>query len=174
MTGHSRQLVLNAVLSAAAACGHGPPERSVSLGDYDTPHGVELTIALRSFDVMRRARGLSAIPAGGVAITLDQGVELSVCRKTDGVFRQIAVVHEPSDSGRPALNTPMIVAWLDTAVRISSASGKRMVVPLPADVRVGTAPKQQFEQRVLPECAKALDELRRSRQMPDGTPATPL
>ena len=166
--------MLTAVLFAGVACGHGPPERSVSIGDYDTPNGVELTVALRSFDVMRQARGLSAIPDGGVAITLDQGVELDVCRKTDGAFRQIAVVHEPSDSGRPKLVTPMIVAWLDTAIRISSASGKNMVVSLPADVRVGRAPKQQFERHVLPECAKALDELRRSRRMPDGTPATPL
>lgn len=170
---NSRHLTLAAVLSAGIACGHGPPERSVSIGDYDTPNGVELTIALRGFDVIRPARGLSAIPDGGVAITVDQGVELDLCRKADGAFRQIAVVHEPSDSSRPTLATPTIVAWLDTAVRISSASGKSMDVPLPADLRVGTAPKQRFERRVLPECAKALDELRRSSRMPDGTPVTP-
>ena len=168
----SRQLTLAITLAAGIACGHGPPERSISIGDYDTPNGAELTIALRGFDVIRRPRGLSAIPDGGVAITVDQGVELDVCRKGEGSFRQIAVVHEPSDSS-PTLATPTIVAWLDTAVRITGASGKSMVVPLPTDVHVGAAPKQRFERRVLPECAKALEELRRSHRMPDGTAATP-
>ena len=164
---NSRELTLAAVLCASAACGHGPPERSVSLGDYDTPNGTELTVALRGFDVTRRARGLSAIPDGGIAITVDHGVELDVCRKIDSTFRQIALVHEPRDSS-PTLATPTIVAWLDTAVRITSASGKVMVVPLPSGVRVGTAPKQRFERRVVPECAKALESLRRATRMPDG------
>ena len=161
MAVHPRQLALAAIISAAMACGHGPPERNISVGDYDTPNGTELTIALRGFDVIRRARGLSAIPDGGVAITVDQGVEVDVCRKTDSTFREIAVVHEPSDT-RPTLATPTILAWLDTAVRITRASGTTLTVPLPGDLHVGTAPKQRFERRVIPECAKALEALRRS------------
>lgn len=172
MAGHARYLRLAAILFASISCGHGPPERSVSIGDYDTPNGAELTVALRSFAVIRRPRGLSAFPDGGFAITVDQGVELNVCRKLDGSFRQIAVVHEPADS-TPALATPKIAAWLDTAVRISGVSGRDTVVRLSSDVRVGTAPKERFEQRVLPECAQALETLRRSKHMPDGAAVTP-
>jgi len=40
-------------------------------------------------------------------------------------------------------------------------------------MHVGIATKQETERRVLPECAKAFDELRRSTRMPDGTTATP-
>jgi hypothetical protein len=122
--------------------------------------------------VFRPARGLSAVPDGGFAITLDRGVELNVCRKLDGSFRQIAVVHEPTES-TTSFSTPTITAWLDTAVRISGTTGRQMVVRLPSDVRVGTPPKQRSERRVLPECARALDELRRSSRLPDGTPVTP-
>jgi hypothetical protein len=167
-----RYLALPCVLSMGISCGHGPPERTVSIGDYDTPNGAELTIALRDFNVFRPARGLSAIPSGGFPITLDRGVELNVCRKLDGSFRQVAVVHEPPES-TTSFSTPTITAWLDTAVRISGTTGRQMVVRLPSDVHVGTSPKQRFERRALPECAKALDELRRSNRMPDGTLATP-
>lgn len=165
-------VALACTLPVGVACGHGPAEQSVSIGDYDTPNGAELTIALRSFDVFRPARGLSAIPDGGFALTLDRGVELNACKKLDGSFRQIAVVHEPAES-TANFATPRIVAWLDTAVRIAGTTGKEIVVRLPGDVHVGTPRKQLSEQHVLPECARALDELRRSTRMPDGTLATP-
>lgn len=169
---HPPQLAFVPILSIAVACGHGPAERSVSIGDYDTPNGAELTIALRDFNVFRPARGLSAIPSGGFPITLDRGVELNICRKLDGSFRQIAVVHEPPES-TTSFSTPTISAWLDTAVRIGGTTGRQMVVRLPSDLHIGTGPKQRFERHVLPECARALDELRRSTRMPDGTLATP-
>ena len=154
-----------------AGCWHGPPERTVSIGDYDTPNGAELTIALRDFNVYRPARGLSAIPDGGFPITLDRGVELDACRKGDGTFRQIAVVHEPTES--TSLKTPTILAWLDTAVRISGGAGTEMVIHLPADLHVGTPPKTRLERHVLQECASALEALRSSSRMPDGTSSTP-
>jgi hypothetical protein len=168
----TRGLDTIAVLVIAGSCGHGPPESSAVLGDYDTPPGASVTIALRSFDVFRPARGLSAFPDGGFAIAVDQGVEVNLCERANGRFRQIAVLHERSPD-KPSLSTPMIVAWLDTAVRITKFSGGDTMVALPTGVRVGNAPKRQSESSVLPECAKALGELRQSKRMPDGTPTTP-
>lgn len=172
MKTRERCLTVALVLAAGISCGHGPPERSVSLGDYATPNGGEVTIALRGFDVSRRARGLSAIPDGGFPITVDQGVEVNACRKGEGTFHQIDISHETVDSA-PRLTTPTIIAWLDTAVRFGGVSGKVSLVRLPADMHVGIATKQETERRVLPECARAFDELRRSTRMPDGTTATP-
>lgn len=168
----ARDLSTIALLLAAGSCGHGPPEASAQLDDYDTPPGANVTIALRSFDVIRPARGLSAVPDGGLAVTLDLGVEVNLCERAKGTFQQIAVLHE-RQRDPPSLSTQAIVAWLDTAVRISRFSGSDTVVRLPTGVRVGHTPKQRFERSVLPECAKALDELRASRRMPDGTPMTP-
>ena len=168
-----RYLALAGALSTGIACGHGPAERSVSIGDYDTPNGAELTIALRSFDVFRPARGLSAIP--GTADSRSPWIAVSSstrAKKLDGSFRQIAVVHEPAES-TASFATPKIIAWLDTAVRITGTTGKEIVVRLPNDVHVGTPPKQRLVQRVLPECVRALDDLRRSNRMPDGAPVTP-
>lgn len=167
-----RCLTLALVLAMGTSCGHGPPERNVSLGDYATPSDGELTIALRGFGVTRRARGLSAMPDGGFPITVDQGVEVNACHKGEGTFHQIGVAHETVDSAS-RLTTPTIIAWLDTAVRFGGVSGKVLLARLPADMHVGIAAKQEAERRVLPECAKALDELRRSTRMPDGTVATP-
>jgi hypothetical protein len=167
----ARGLATIALLLVAGSCGHGPPEGSAEIGDYDTPPGAGVMIALRSFDVVRSPRGLSAFPDGGFAIGVDEGVEVNLCERGIGTFRQIAVLHErPKD--RPSFSTPMIVAWLDTAVRITKFGGGDTVVRLPAGVQVGHAPKQQSDRSVLPECAQALDELRRSRRMPDGTPMT--
>ena len=167
-----RKLAFAIVSFTMIGCGHGPPERTVSIGDYDSPNGAEVTIALREFDVSRRPRGLSAFPGGGFPITLDRGVEINACRKGDGGFRQIAVMHEQVDSAA-RFDTPLIVAWLDTAVRIQGTTRKEMVVRLPADIHVGTLPKPLLQKRVLPECASALAELRRSSRMPDATPSTP-
>jgi hypothetical protein len=166
------RLLCIALLLVAGSCGHGPPEAFAQLDDYDTPPGDSVTIALRSFNVDRRARGLSALPDGGFAITLDLGVEVNVCERAKGTFQQIAVLHERQKEP-PSRSTQAIVAWLDTAVRVSRFNGSDTVVRLPAGVRVGHAPKQRFARNVLPECAKALDELRQSKRMPDGTPTTP-
>jgi hypothetical protein len=172
MKTRERRWIIVVALAMGTSCGHGPPERSVSLDDYATPNGTDVTIALRGFDVTRRARGLSAIPDGGFAITVDQGVEVNACHKREGTFHQIGVAHETVDSA-PRLATPTIIAWLDTAVRLGGVSGKVLLVRLPADMHVGMATRQETEGRVLPECAKALEELRRSTRMPDGTAATP-
>jgi hypothetical protein len=163
-------IVLPLIAWTMAACGHGPPERLASIGDYDTPAGGHVTIALRSFDVDRPAKGLSAWPDGGIAISLDQGVEVNVCDKATGKFRQIAVLHDPKSTSSA---TPMILEWLDTAVRITRHSGGDTVVRLPNEFRVGTPPKKMAERVVLPECEESLKALRSSDRMPDGEPVTP-
>jgi hypothetical protein len=68
-------VVLTLVISTLGACGHGPPEYLASIADYDTPSGGRVTIALRSWEVIRPARGISAYPDGGMAIVVDGGVE---------------------------------------------------------------------------------------------------
>jgi hypothetical protein len=157
---------------AVVSCGHGPPERLATIGDYDTPPASRVTIALRSFDVVRPARGLSAFPDGGIAIGLDYGVEVNVCEKVTGRFQQIAVIHEPPKP-QPSFGTPMIVEWLDTAVRIKLYTGGDTVVRLPTGFHIGTAPKKPFTRFVLPECEESLNALRYSNRMPDGMAVTP-
>jgi len=164
-------IVLPLISWTIAACGHGPPERFATIGDYDTPPGSHVTIALRSFEVDRPAKGLSAFPDGGISIGLDQGVEINVCDKATGRFRQIAVLHEPGKS--TSFATPMILEWLDTAVRITRYTGGDTVVRLPNEFRVGTPHKTMAERVVLPECEESLKALRSSDRMPDGEPVTP-
>jgi len=164
--------ILLPISLAVVSCGHGPPERFASIGDYDTPAAGHVTIALRSFDVSRPATGLSAFPDGGFAIGLDQGVEVNVCDKVTGRFQQIAVIHEPQRSPSSSA-TPMILEWLDTAVRITRYTGGDTVVRLPARFHIGTAPKKPVARFVLPECEESLNALRYSDRMPDGMPVTP-
>lgn len=164
-----RKIGLCGLLASELACGHGPPEGTVSLADYGTPPGGELTVALRSFEIGRRARGLSAFPDGGMGISIDAGVEINVCRKAAGKFEQAAIVREGGDG--QSFSTPRILAWLDTAVRISKFTGGDTVVRLPATARVGNEPRLPFERVVIPECETALRDLRLSKLMPDGTPA---
>lgn len=167
--------VLALIVSTIGACGHGPPERIASIEDYDTPIGGHVTIALRSFDVSRPARGLSAFPDGGFAIGVDQGVEVNICEQQTGTFRQIAILHEAL-TARPSFSTPVILQWLDTAVRISRVTGGDTVVALPTGVHTGVSIKEPFHgmhRIALPECEKSLTALRGSNRMPDGTRITP-
>ena len=164
-----RKIGLCGVLASALACGHGPPEGTVSIGDYGSPPGGEMTIALRKFEIGRRARGLSAFPDGGMGISVDAGVEINVCRKATGRFEQVAIVHEGGDG--QSFSTPQISAWLDTAVRISKVTGGDTIVRLPPTIRVGSELRNHFERVVISECETALRELRLSQIMPDGTPA---
>ena len=166
------RILLPVVSSTIVACGHGPPERFAGIGDYDTPAASDVTVALRSFEVTRPARGLSAFPDGGFAIGLDQGVEVNVCDRATGKFQQIAILHEPQKTN-PSFSTPMILEWLDTAVRITRYTGGDTVVRLPNEFRVGTSSKKMGERVVLPECEKSLNALRNSDRMPDGKPITP-
>jgi hypothetical protein len=165
-------IVLPLISWTIAACGHGAPERFATIGDYDTPVGGHVTIALRSFEVDRPAIGLSAWPDGGIGIGLDQGVEVNICDRAAGKFQQIAVLHEPVKSSQSSA-TPMILEWLDTALRISHYTGGDTVIRLPNGFRVGTPPKKMADRTVLPECEESLKALRSSRRMPDGQPVTP-
>lgn len=160
------------VLALTGACGHGPPERFASIADYDTPPTKDVTVALRSFDVSRPARGLSAFPDGGIAIPVDQGVEVNVCEKQSGKFRQVAVIHEASKPNA-GFATPFILDWLDTAVRISRYTGGDTVVRLPLGVHVGVGIKDVTQRNSLPECEQSLNDLRNSTRMPDGSTTTP-
>ena len=173
LSSSASQLVLSLIALLVAGCGHGPPERLAAIADYDTPSGDQATIALRSFEVSRPARGLSAFPDGGIAIAVDQGVEVNVCQRGTDKFRQIAVIHEPSKSN-PSFSTPLILEWLDTAVRISRYTGGDTVVRLPAGLHIGSASKDHSQRKSLPECEQSLNALRDSNRMPDGTDVTPL
>ena len=169
----STRFGLAVVFLLLVACGHGPPEGHAALQGYDTPTGSDVTIALRSFDVTRFPRGLSAFPDGGFAIGIDQGVEVNACDKATGTFRQIAVIHEPQQE-KPSFSSPKIVAWLDSAVRITLYTRGDTVVRLPRAFRVGRGTIQVTSPRtVIPECEASLNALRRSERMPDGTPTTP-
>ena len=165
-------MIFPLVSLSVLSCGHGPPERLAAIGDYDTPSAGHVTIALRSFDVSRPAKGLSAFPDGGIAKGLDLGVEVNICDRATGKFRQVATLHERQEPEPTGLATPMIVEWLDTAVRITRYSGGYTVVPLPTGVHVGTGPKDPTKRLVLPECEESLNELRKSNRMPDGMPMT--
>jgi len=170
---HSLVVLAALVISTVGACGHGPPEFLASLADYDTPRGGDVTIALRNFEVVRPARGISAYPDGGMAVVVDEGVEVNVCERQTGTFRQIAVLHEHEHAG---FATPLILQWLDTAVRISRYTGGDTVVRLPFGVRTGVSARDSLFRRhevTLPECKKSLTALRESKLMPDGTPQTP-
>jgi hypothetical protein len=167
------RLVLTLIALLLAGCDHGPPESLATIADYDTPPANQVTIALRSFEVSRPARGLSAFPDGGIAIAVDQGVEVNVCERGTGKFRQIAVIHEPSRSS-PSFSTPLILEWLDTAVRISRYTGGDTVVRLPGGLHTGVAFKDRSQRKSLPQCEQSLNALRGSNRMPDGTTITPL
>jgi hypothetical protein len=165
--------VLTLVIATLGACGHGPPEYSASLADYDTPTGGQVTVALRSFIVVRRARGISAYPDGGMAMVVDGGVEVNICEQQTGTFRQIVVLHEHEHAG---VTAPIIRQWLDTAVRISRYSGGDTVVRLPSGVHTGVSIRdslRRMHEVTLPECKKSLTALRASTLMPDGRPQTP-
>lgn len=165
------RVVLAVIGSTVCACGHGAPEYSASIADYDTPPGAPVTVALRSFSVTRPAWGLSAFPDGGIAIVVDQGVEVNVCEQHTGIFRQIAVLHEPVHS-RTDFSTPVIVQWLDTAVRLSRYTGGDTVVRLPPGLHAGVSIKDSVPHMhgvSLPECETSLAALRDSKRMPDGT-----
>lgn len=166
-------VVFTFVIATLGACGHGPPEYSAGIADYDTPVGGHVTIALRSFDVVRRARGISAYPDGGMAIVVDEGVEVNICERQTGTFRQITVLHEHEGAG---FATPLILQWLDTAVRISRYTTGDTVIRLPSGVHTGVSARDSVFRRhqvTLPECKKSLTALRESKLMPDGTPQTP-
>jgi hypothetical protein len=168
-----RWLALVGIVSQLVACGYGPPERYASITDYDTAPNGQVTAALRSFDVTRPARGLNAFPDGGFAKGLDQGVEVNICDKTSGTFRQIAVLHEREEQN-PRFSSPRIVEWLDTAIRITRYTGGDTVVRLPNALHVGNERKAWSDRVVVPECEASLNTLRRSDRMPDGKPTTPL
>ena len=168
----SRQILLIALFSAIIACWHGPPERHASLEGYNSPATNDLTIALRSFDVTRPARGLAAFPSGGFAIGLDEGVEVNVCDKATGKFRQIAVVHETIKRA-PNFGTPAVMEWLDTAIRITQYTGGDTIVRLPAGLHVGSGRQLSFDRNVIPECKASLTALRNSQRMPNGEAITP-
>jgi hypothetical protein len=167
-----RRILLAVLSSTAIACWHAPPERHASLEGYNSPATNELTIALRSFDVSRPARGLAAFPSGGFAIGLDEGVEVNVCDKATGKFRQIAVVHETIKRA-PNFGTPGITEWLDTAIRITQYTGGDTIVRLPAGLHVGSGPQSSFDRNVIPECEASLAALRNSQSMPNGEAITP-
>jgi|GEM_PF-5022713 hypothetical protein len=167
-----RQILLIAPFSAIIACWHGPPERHASLEGYNSPATHELTIALRSFDVSRPARGLAAFPGGGFAMGLDEGVEVNVCEKATGKFRQIAVVHEAIKSA-PNFGTPAVMEWLDTTIRITRYTGGDTIVRLPDGLHVGSGRQSSFDRNVIPECEASLAALRNSQSMPNGEAITP-
>jgi hypothetical protein len=151
-----------------SGCTYGPPERFVSLEDYDTPPGTEVTIALRSFSVSRPPTGLNAFPDGGFAKDIDGGVEVNVCYRTTGDFRQVAVLHEPWEHVQD-LGSPRILDWRDTAIRFTRYSGGDTVARLPRGLHVGLAPRNPLKHFVLPECEASLGALKASHRMPDGT-----
>jgi hypothetical protein len=109
-----------------------------------------------------------------MAIVVDEGVEVNICERQTGTFRQIAVLHEHKrDAG---FATPMVLQWLDTAVRISRYAGGDTVVRLPSGVHTGVSARDSVfrsHQVTLPECKESLTALRESKLMPDGTPQTP-
>lgn len=155
------------------ACGYGPPERHASISSYATSPNGEMTVAIREFDVIRPPIGLSRFPDGGFAKGLDQGVEVNVCDKANGTFQQIAVIHDP-ELPLPRYSTPRIVEWRDSAIRITRYTGGDTVVRLPNGLHVGAGGNDSSNRVVIPECEGALQALRRSNRMPNGTPTTPL
>lgn len=158
---------------ALSACGHGAPERyGRGVEDYATPPAGDVTVGIRSFFVSRPARGLSAIPDGGIGIVLDGGVEINVCTKATRQFRRIAVVHESPKLLAEGVSTPGIKAWRDTAVLVTlTATGDTLIV-LPRDIKVGSGNREKFQRIVIPQCQAALDSLNDLRLLPDGSPVT--
>jgi hypothetical protein len=152
------------------ACGHGPPEGYAEMGDFGSPPGHDVAVALRSFSVIRHANGLNALPDGGISKTLDGGVEINLCTAATPRFIQIAVIHEPPNELAVQRSTPFIVAWRDTAVLVTRYSGGDTLVRLPANVRVGTARREKYDRTVVPACQAALKSLQNSQRMPDGSP----
>ena len=169
--------VLTLIVSIAGACGYGPPEYSASVGDYHTPIDGHVTIAVRSFEVIRPPRGIYRLPDGGIPLGVDQGIEVNICEQQRGTFRQIAVLHVPVAASSGS-STPLILQWLDTAVRVWRAYTRGdTVIALPTGVHTGVANRDPLHQELhriaLPECESSLTALRRSNRMPDGTPITP-
>jgi len=158
------------VCVALLACGHGPPENYAEMGDFGSPPGHDVAIALRGFTVIRHANGLNALPDGGISKTLDGGVEVNICTATAPRFVQLAVIHEPPKRLAETRSTPFIVAWRDTAVLITQYSGGDTLIRLPSDVRVGTGTRKKYDRTVVPACQAALESLQSSKRMPDGSP----
>jgi len=151
-------------------CGHGPPESYADLGDYGSPPGYDVAVALRSFYVMRHANGLNALPDGGISNTVDGGIEVNLCTSAVPRFVQIAVIHESPKDLAVNRTSPFIVAWRDTAVVVTQYAGGDTLIRLPANVRVGSEGKEKYDHTLVPACRAALDTLQNSRRMPDGSP----
>lgn len=153
------------------ACGgNGPPERRVWLNDFNTPHGRELTLAVRSFSVTQRLNVL-----GDFSRTLDYGIEISLCNALSRRFEQLLVIHESLDSAVSNSNfeRSRVLLWHDSTVKIRRTTSLDTSIVLPPAARRRTpVPDSGRREAVVPACMDAIVKLRDSNRMPDGSLAT--
>ena len=111
------------VLLALVACTYGPPRRTQHVSGVLDDSARASVVILQAYHIHRPPTGLAAFPDGGVARTIEEGIEVLRCDRASGRVTLLArILREPGIRSEFSA-TP--VRWLgDTlVVRVHGSTG---------------------------------------------------